>query len=199
MNGNIPRWLRAIARNHKKEKWTLFLDRDGTINKLLVNDYVKDWESFHFIEGVPDAIAILNTFFDLTIVVTNQQGIGKKLMEERALRQMHVKMLDEIMMNGGYIDEIYYSPDLDDGESTTRKPAPGMGLQAKADFPAIHFSRAVMIGDAPSDMEFGKKLGMKTVMLTQYRLDFSDEIMKNVDFKEYDLPTFAETLLSLKK
>ena len=61
------------------KNWTLFLDRDGVINKKIDNDYVKQWIEFEFIEGVLDALKFLNTLFGNIIVVTNQQGIGKKL------------------------------------------------------------------------------------------------------------------------
>ena len=53
--------------------WTLFLDRDGTINKR-IDGYVKTWDLFSFIEGVPKAIAECSDVFGRIIVVTNQQG-----------------------------------------------------------------------------------------------------------------------------
>ena len=63
--------------------WTLFLDRDGVINKRPMNDYVKSEAAFEFIPGVRDAVKILSQKFNRILVVTNQQGIGKKLMSER--------------------------------------------------------------------------------------------------------------------
>ena len=44
-----------------------------------------------------------------------------------------------------------------------------MGLHAKKDFPEIEFEKSVIIGDSETDIEFGIKLGMKTVMLTKGR------------------------------
>ena len=41
------------------KNWTLFLDRDGVINKKIDNDYVKQWIEFEFIEGVLDALKFL--------------------------------------------------------------------------------------------------------------------------------------------
>jgi len=41
-----------------------------------------------------------------------------------------------------------------------------MALQAKEDFDSIDFKKSVMIGNNLSDMEFGKRMGMKTVFLT---------------------------------
>jgi len=60
--------------------WSLFLDRDGVINKRLPDEYVKHPDEFEFEAGVTEAMAILAGFFNPIIVVTNQQGIGKGLM-----------------------------------------------------------------------------------------------------------------------
>ena len=38
--------------------WTLFLDRDGVINKRLPDDYVKQPGEFELIPGVADALSI---------------------------------------------------------------------------------------------------------------------------------------------
>lgn len=139
------------------------MDRDGVINKKLPGDYVKNWSQFRFLAGVPDAINILASHFGKIIIVTNQQGIGKGLMQESDLHQIHEKMLGELGDAGKKITAIYYCPALAADNDPCRKPETGMGLQAKADYPDIDFSRSVMVGDAPSDMQFGSNLGMTTV------------------------------------
>src|SRR5688500_18953463 len=92
--------------------WTLFLDRDGVINKKLDNDYVKHWIDFEFIEGSIDSIKFLNTVFNKIVVVTNQQGIGKRLYRTEDLELIHKNMSYEITYHGGKIDKIYFSPYL---------------------------------------------------------------------------------------
>lgn len=59
---------------------TLFLDRDGIINKLRPNDYVKSIDEFCFIDGVLECFVDLSKLFGKVIIVTNQQGIGKGIM-----------------------------------------------------------------------------------------------------------------------
>ena len=44
--------------------WSLFLDRDGVINKQIPNDYVKKWAEFEFLPGVLEALPIFNDLFD---------------------------------------------------------------------------------------------------------------------------------------
>lgn len=152
---------------HIDKNWTLFLDRDGVINKKIENDYVKHWTDFEFLEGVLDALKILNSKFGKIVIVTNQQGIGKGLYRTEDLELIHKNMVYEINYLGGRIDKIYFSPHLASVNHPTRKPGTGMALEAKKDFPEIDFSRSVIVGDSMSDMEFGRTLGMKTVFISE--------------------------------
>jgi histidinol-phosphate phosphatase family protein len=147
--------------------WTLFLDRDGIINKKIENDYVKKWDDFHFIEGVLPALKQLSKIFHRIILVTNQQGIGKGLFTEIDLKEIHRRMLFTIEEAGGRIDKIYYSPALANENSIYRKPAIGMALQAKNDFREINFEKSIMVGDSISDMQFGRTAGMKTIFVSE--------------------------------
>jgi D-glycero-alpha-D-manno-heptose 1-phosphate guanylyltransferase len=144
----------------------LFLDRDGVINRHLPGDYVKKVNDFEFLPGVLDAIASFNQYFSRIIVVTNQQGIGKKLYDSKDLERVHQYMTSNINDAGGNIDAIYFCPSLEMENSHCRKPNVGMGLQAKRDFPEIDFQQSVMIGDSMSDMQFGKNLGMFTIWIS---------------------------------
>jgi len=139
---------------------TLFLDRDGVINRHRPDDYVKKWEEFEFNLGIFEDLAVWNKNFKHIVVVTNQRGVGKGIMTEDTLLDIHRKMLEEIESHGGRIDKIYYCTDINN-DSPNRKPNIGMALQAKADFPDINFSKSVMVGDSESDMDFGRNCGMK--------------------------------------
>jgi len=171
------------------KNWTLFLDRDGVINKKLENDYVKHWIEFEFLDGVLDALKILPQHFNKIVVVTNQQGIGKRLYRVEDLELIHKNMLYEIAFYQGRIDKVYFSPYLSSDNHPTRKPGIGMALQAKQDFPDIHFEKSLIVGDSLSDMEFGRNANMKTVFI-------SDQALKhpNIDFNFTSLIEFALSL-----
>lgn len=145
---------------HIDKSWTLFLDRDGVINKNRDNDYVKNWSEFEFIPGSVVAIGYFAGLFGKIVVVTNQQGIGKGLMTEDDLKKIHQLMLDQIQKGGGRLDKIYHCPDLAELQSPCRKPATGMALKAQKDFPEIDFKKSVMVGDSSKDMEFAARLSM---------------------------------------
>jgi histidinol-phosphate phosphatase family protein len=143
--------------------WTLFLDRDGVINAKLPGDYVKLIDEFEFLPGVLEALEKAAAIFDVIVVVTNQQGIGKGIMTDTHLFTIHQHMIKEVFNNGGRIDKIYFCPDLEIENPSHRKPRTGMAYDAREDFPSIEFTKSIIIGDSPSDMEFGHRLGMKCV------------------------------------
>lgn len=145
--------------------WTLFLDRDGVINKRLHGDYVKNVSEFEFLPGVLDALKIFSQVFGKIVVVTNQQGIGKGIYTAEQLHEVHTHMLQQVQAAGAHIDAVYFAPNLASENSRLRKPGIGMALQAKAQFPEIDFSRSLMIGDSVSDLEFGRAAGMLTMFV----------------------------------
>jgi histidinol-phosphate phosphatase family protein len=148
--------------------WTLFLDRDGVINRETVGLYITRWDDFIFYEGVMDALKIFSKHFGKIIVITNQRGVSKGLMTEADLKDIHANMLHVIKKNGGHIHKIYYCLDIND-DSPNRKPNPGMAYMAKADFEDIDFNKTIMIGNTMSDMKFGKNIGASTIFISSNR------------------------------
>jgi histidinol-phosphate phosphatase family protein len=146
--------------------WTLFLDRDGVISRRVMDGYVQRWDDFRFLEGVLEAMPVLAGIFGHIIIVSNQQGVGKGMMSARDLDAIDLEMRAAIQKTGGRIDASYYCTKLASENHPDRKPGTGMALKAKAEFPDIDFLKSVMVGDSPSDMEFGKKLGMVTVFIS---------------------------------
>lgn len=146
-------------------EWTLFLDRDGTINQLLPNRYVKTVDEFKFIPGAKKAINVFSQWFKYVIIVTNQQGIGKQLMTHENLSEVHKFMVTEISESGGRIDEIYYCPHLDAFNPSCRKPNIGMAYQALENFPDIDFRKSIIVGDSACDIEFGNRLKMYSIWI----------------------------------
>lgn len=172
--------------------WALFLDRDGVINHEKYQDYIYHYDEFTFYEGVPQALRELAEKFGPIILTTNQRGVGKGLMTEAALEDIHMKMLKDIGLSGGRIDAIYYSTSVDDLHPD-RKPNPGMFRRAQADFPAIDPHRSVMVGNNLSDMEFGRNAGMYTVFV---RTTSPDQSFPHpaIDQVFDSLPDFAKAL-----
>jgi len=171
--------------------WTLFLDRDGVINKHLPDDYVKTWDEFVFNERVFETLKKLSELVGRILIVTNQQGIGKGLMTEEDLMNIHTKMLHEIKANGGRIDAVFHAPHkVADDSYGLRKPNTGMALKAKQLFPEIDFSKSIMVGDTASDMQFGKNAGMKTVFVNKSLVHQN----LNYDIIDFEISALSELI-----
>ena len=135
------------------EHTALFLDRDGVLNVLRHDDYVKCPDELEVLPGVKEALELLRKWFAHIFIVTNQQGVKKGLMTEDDLVAVHRKLIEEI----GIIDRIYYCTELQSAHSFYRKPNIGMALQARRDYPEIRLKESVMVGDSASDMLFGRR------------------------------------------
>ena len=173
---------------------TLFLDRDGVINQRSPGDYVKSPEAFVPTHGLAEAIRLLSEKFDLILVVTNQQGIGKGLMGEMELANVHHKMRQLATAEGGRIDGVYHCPHRSEEACPCRKPATGMAWQALQDFPDMDIEDAWMVGDSVADMEFAQRLGIRKVLI-RGKLEELDLLAKvEVDYAFDSLLEFARFL-----
>lgn len=172
----------------------IFLDRDGVINVERKSDYVKNISEMVFEENALEAISILTKQTDRIYVITNQRGVGRGIMSNQDLDSVHNFMLSQIERSGGQITKIYYCTDIDPF-SINRKPNVGMAFQAQNEYPEIEFSSTIMVGNSRSDIEFGNKLGMFTVLVGS-KYPQNDKIYQIADIHFANLYEFA---LSLQK
>lgn len=163
------------ARNLKNRQKAIFLDRDGTINKMV--GFVTKPEQFELIEGAAEAIKAINKSGYLAIVVTNQPVIARGDCTFEELQTIHDKMETELGKVGAFVDAIYVCPHHTDkgfeGERPEykcncdcRKPKPGLLLQAAKDF-NIDLSESYMIGDSHRDVEAGENAGVKKSIMVE--------------------------------
>lgn len=147
------------------KSWTLFLDRDGVINHDNPGGYITTADEFRFTAGSPQLFKKLTDIFSRIVVVTNQRGVGRGIIQYDDLMAMNRKMLQGIKEAGGVIEKIYFCTDIDN-RSFGRKPNPGMAVQAIKDFPDIDVNKSIIIGNSLSDMKFGRYAGMYTIFVT---------------------------------
>jgi D-glycero-D-manno-heptose 1,7-bisphosphate phosphatase len=188
-NSFLPRTLR-----------TVFLDRDGVLNrKMPEGQYVTSPAEFCPLAGVHQAIARLNQAGLRVIVVSNQRGIALGLYQPADVVGIHALFQNELMAHGAYVDAFYFCPH-DKNECDCRKPLAGLFDQARADFPQIAAESSVMIGDSWSDIEFGRRLGMRTIFI-----DGDPKLQKpgaaaardSADLRAASLPEAVDALLAI--
>ena len=176
---------------------TVFLDRDGILNeKMPEHRYVTRWEEFRVLPGVPEALRRLNEAGLRVVVVSNQRGIAKGLYTAADLEAMHAQFQRLLEREGARIDAFFICPHETD-ECNCRKPLPGLFEQAVARFPEITAATSVMIGDSPTDVEFGRRLGMKTILIdAQHRAAGAEGVAGRVEFCFGSLPEAVDALLA---
>jgi len=162
----------------------IFLDRDGTINKL--NGFITKLEQIEVFEDAPPFISLMNKLNFWVIVVTNQPVIARGDVTYEMLDKFHAKIESIIFDGGGIIDDFFFCPHHPDagfiGELADlkisckcRKPEIGLVEQACARYP-INLKNSWMIGDTWRDCELAKNVGMNFIGIASHD---SDEINSN--------------------
>ena len=142
----------------------IFLDRDGVINHRIVGGYVAEWPEFRFLAGIPQALGELSRLRLPIIVVSNQAGVGKRLVRRSALGQITERFVNLLGASGGRIDAVYYCPHTPADGCRCRKPLPGLLLRAARDW-RLNLRASVMVGDGAHDMEAAQAAGCRGILL----------------------------------
>lgn len=185
-----------------KQNKAVFLDRDGTINPDEFG-YINNPDGYYLYPYAADAIKIFRKLGYYVLLVTNQGGVARGYI---TLEQMH-SVLDKaqrlLKEQGAPIDRVYYSPYYHGGVvepynivHEDRKPGLGMFKQAVRDY-KIRPEHSWMIGDRYSDIEFGKKAGMKTLLLLSG--EGEKEFLKEMQNWEYKPDFVVKDLLVAAK
>ncbi len=145
-----------------KQRYIL-LDRDGVINHDS-NEFIKSPEQWLPIEGSLEAIALLNAHGYQVIVVTNQSGVARGLLDEAMLEKIHAKMRRLASEKGGKIDAVYFCPHGPGDGCNCRKPKPGLLKAFASDFHADLTTTAV-IGDSLRDLQAAESVGAKPILV----------------------------------
>lgn len=142
----------------------VFLDRDGTLMEDV--HYCGDPAMVQVYGGVPEALRRLKAAGFLTFIVTNQSGIGRGLITDAQYHAVQAELLRRL--GAGLIDASYYCPDVPEVPSARRKPAPGMILEAAAEY-GVDLGRSYLIGDKAADIECARRAGVRGILvLTGY-------------------------------
>lgn len=152
---------------------TVFLDRDGTLNRDV--HHLDTPERLELLEGTADAVRRLNRSGRLAVVITNQAAIARGAVTPDGLERIHARLEHALGSEGAYLDAIYVCPHHPDGgfpgevrelkiECGCRKPRTGLIDAACRDL-AIDRTTSWMVGDTTSDIETGRRAGLKTILV----------------------------------
>ena len=140
----------------------VFIDRDNTIAPDV--PYCSNPDDFNLYPYVAESLKKLNDAGYISILVTNQSGIGRGYFTEDTLKSIHDKMNSELSKQGAFFDSIYFCPHTPEDKCSCRKPNTGMHMKAVREH-HINLRESWVIGDSDADMDAGKKLGCRTIRI----------------------------------
>ncbi len=142
---------------------TVFLDRDGVINKER-SDYIKSISELEIFPDVAKNIELLKNAGFLVVVITNQSAINRGLITHEMVSQIHGSIQNYLKANGTYVDGFFYCPHKPDENCNCRKPKSGLLNNAILEL-NIDINSSWMIGDNDSDIEASTSIGCKAIKI----------------------------------
>ncbi|MCP3914188.1 MAG: D-glycero-beta-D-manno-heptose 1,7-bisphosphate 7-phosphatase [bacterium] len=144
----------------------VFLDRDGTINREV--DYLSRVEDFELLPGAGEALRALQDAGFLLVVITNQSGIARGMLDEARLEEIHGEMARQLDAFGVVLDHVGHCPHHPDCgervECNCRKPQPGLLLEATRVL-EIDLTESYCVGDSLRDLTAGEALGVRGILV----------------------------------
>ncbi len=150
-------------------KAAVFLDRDGTL--IAEDPYLSDPSRVRLLPGVGESLATLRKAGILLLVVSNQSGIARGLLDEGHLVAIQQRIQDLLAPYFAQVDAWYHCPHHNHvgtpperRRCQCRKPLPGLLHRAAEDFD-IDFTRSVGVGDDVRDLQAFAALDLRTVLV----------------------------------
>ena len=147
----------------------VFLDRDGTV--IVEVDYLADPERVELYAGAASALRRLAEAGYALVLITNQSGVARGVLDEERLAEVHARLARELAAEGVALDGVYYCPHHPEHggaayakDCDCRKPRPGMLLEAARDL-ELDLGRSWMVGDAARDLEAGWAVGARGLLV----------------------------------
>tara|TARA_B100000795_G_C22692998_1_gene396373 strand:- start:271 stop:798 length:528 start_codon:yes stop_codon:yes gene_type:complete len=143
---------------------TIFLDRDGVINKEV--NYLYKIDDFEFIDGIFEACQHFQRLNYKIIIVTNQSGISRGLFTSKDYDLITDWMLHQFSKKSVDILDIFSCHHGPLSNCSCRKPKPGMFFSADKKY-NIDMDSSWMIGDKESDVEAANNAGIENTILVK--------------------------------
>lgn len=165
----------------------ILIDRDGTI--VVERDHLSSPEELQLLEGAAAGLRMIREMGLPAIMVTNQSAIARGYLDAARLDEIHARLAEMLAAEGTKVDGIYFCPHHPDDRCLCRKPGAEMAYRAAADFHG-DLGRSFVIGDKMSDIEMGKQVGARTILV---RTGYGAQLAASPASKQADY--IAENLL----
>jgi D-glycero-D-manno-heptose 1,7-bisphosphate phosphatase len=159
-------------------KYVIF-DRDGTLIKHV--DYLNRIDQVMFSEGIFGSLKKLTLENYRIAIITNQSLINRKLGTHNQVNIVNDFIKEQLNSNSIRVEFILVCPHTPEEKCNCRKPEQEFMNYAISKF-GLDANASFMVGDAESDMEFGKKGGCKTIQIcpSKKRSIYADYVCDNL-------------------
>jgi len=183
------RWKKT--NKYLSPKKIILMDRDGVINKKAPRgEYICKWEDFGWIDATRHAMKMLAKIGFKFIVISNQAGISRGIVDTDNLKHIHNNMKYELMLDGIEILDIYVCPHHWNDRCWCRKPNPGMLFQASKDY-LFRLDKTLFIGDDPRDCQTAWNAGSSSIFIGE------SKALRKLKMKERPLTAVESMIDSL--
>ena len=190
-----------------KVKRAVFLDRDGVLNRNVLNPATREYESpgraedFELCPNVMPALCDLQQAGFFLFLISNQPNYakGKSTMED--LRAVHSRLVETLHVAGVSFADYYYcfhhpqgQVEGYSGRCECRKPSPYFLIRAR-DALGISLAASWMVGDRATDIASGIAAGTKTIRVKEDHPAARSANEPKADYEAADLAAAAEIIL----
>lgn len=178
----------------------IILGRDGILNEYH-EDHVKDIDEWVPIPGAMEAVARLNHAGWHVVVATNQDGIGRGMIDMASVNAVNAHMVRTLQAVGGRIDAVFLCPHAPEKSCSCRKPLPGLMLDIGRRY-GIALRQVPMVGDTLRDLQAAHAAGCEPHLVRSGRAAAVDQRQLAAWLEQVpeavvhaDLSAFAEFML----
>ena len=168
---------------------TVFLDRDGTINREV--HYLSDPDQLELLPGAAEGLRALCQAGHTLVVVSNQSPIGRGVFTEDRLREINARLSNMLAAEGVTISGWYWCPHTPEDNCDCRKPAPGMFLRARDEMGVI-LEKSWIVGDRLGDLRAGRAVGSRAILVGTGYGESEYALPEHTAVVDYFVPTLRE-------
>ncbi|MEF3280196.1 MAG: HAD family hydrolase [Elusimicrobiota bacterium] len=156
--------MKIIYLPSKILKPSIFLDRDGVINKDVEGKYITSIKDVKIYKSAIEGLKKINLDKYHLIIITNQSAINRGLIDLKQFKKISDYIIEELNKHNIKINAVYFCPHRPEENCKCRKPKTGLIEEAILDY-KIDIKKSFFVGDKKTDIDTAKSAGIKSIFV----------------------------------